>query len=390
MPGPRRRTPLPALPLWGPTPDGSPLTVTVPCTTDPDETAPAVHHDVVLGPEWDIRTPHDLETERVAAAFGSYSSCLRLVDRVAPVVRDLTQLRARRLVPSMRRGPRGTWTAGRTATAPCCRPQPTAPLMAAHLRSVEHASTSAGVSPTTVALLLDAVLAAHEVLAEPGLPARPAAAAARCVRRGPAGVASLWRAGLHPDVVAAVHADLGTGPLPEAVYLGALSGRPDLAWVAGTLAAVGAAGDEVGEPDELAEWLVWTQSSARPETRAACAAWLVLGVPRTWVPDLLGWGYAPSDAQTLARGSGLSAAGAVAVLRRWVHAGCRPSVPDLLAVFADGVPAWYAPSGAAIRRLVDLVGGTTPTRAGLELARYGTVAAAQQALSARTTREVCA
>lgn len=384
------------LPPWPPSPDGSPLTVTVPCTTDPGEDAPAVHHDVVLGPGWDLRTPHDLDAERVAAAFGSYSSCLRLVDHVVPVVRDLVQLRARRLVPAMRRGSRGTWTVARTAGAPCCRPQPSAVLMAEHLRSAGHASAVAGVPEAAVSLLLEAVLAAHAAVGEPGLPQPEAARAARCVRRGVDGVASLWRAGLHPDVVLAVHADVGTGPLPEVLYLGALSGRPDLGWVADTLAAVGAAADRgladgVEDPDDLADWLVWTQTSARPTARAACAGWLVLGVPRTWVPDLVASGYDPASAQALAAGTGLSAVGAVALLRRWLEAGCHPSVADLLGLLADGVPAWYTPSGPAVRRLVDLTDdGTTATEAGLELARHGTVAAAQRALTARPRREVCA
>lgn len=396
MPGSRRRTPLVSLPPWPPTPDGSPLTVVVPCTTDPGDDAPAARHDVVLGPDWDVHTPHDLDAERVAAAFGSYSSCLRLVDHVVPAVRDLVQLRARRLVPAMRRGSRGTWTTARAASARCCRPRPSASQAAEHLRSVEHASAAAVLPEDSVSRLLEAVLAAHGAAGEPRLPRWEAARAAGCVRRGLEGVASLWRAGLHPDVVLAVHAEVGTGPLPEVLYLGAVSGRPDLAWVADTLVAVGAAArddpdDGVEGPDALADWLVWTQTSARDTVRAACTAWLVLGVPRTWVPDLVGSGYDPDAAKALAAGTGLSEVGAVCMLRRWVEAGCRPAVPDLLGLLADGVPAWYSPSAGAVRRLVDLGGdGTTTTEAGLALARHGTVVAAQRALAARATREVCA
>ena len=63
-----------------------------------------------------------------------------------------------------------------------------------------------------------------------------------------AGLVALWDAGLHPAVVEAIHVDLtglGGPPLPEVVYLGALGGRQDLAWVADTLAAV----EQAAAPD---------------------------------------------------------------------------------------------------------------------------------------------
>jgi hypothetical protein len=231
------------------------------------------------------------------------------------------------------------------------------------------------------------------------LPAGLAEQARHCVRRE-RDLAELWRAGLHPCTVRTVHSTVvgeSGPPLPPAVYLGAATKRPDLAWVAQTLVTVDAAAPEPLTDDEaadLAEWLTWTQTGVDQRHRSLRAEWLVLGVPRAWVAELGDSGYTPADAALLGSATGRGVVGAVRMLRGWAAAGCHPAVVDLIALHAEGVPAWYQPSAGALRRLAerlaDLPRPPDPTALGLTLARHGTVAAAEQALRDQQPRRACA
>jgi hypothetical protein len=173
--------------------------------------------------------------------------------------------------------------------------------------------------------------------------------------------------------------------------------RPDLAWVAQTLATVDAAAPEPLTDDEaadLAEWLTWTQTGLDRRHRALRAEWLVLGVPRAWVAELGESGYTPADVSLLGSASGRGVVGAVRMLRGWAAAGCRPPVVDLVALHAGGVPAWYQPSAGAVARLeeavADLPRPPDRTSLGLALARHGTVAAAERAVRNQQPRRACA
>lgn len=68
---------LPSLAPLPPAPGGGAVTIVVPCSTSPDFSS-ATTHEVTIGPTWSLTTPHDLEAERVAVAFGGYSSCVSL------------------------------------------------------------------------------------------------------------------------------------------------------------------------------------------------------------------------------------------------------------------------------------------------------------------------
>ncbi len=69
-----------------PVPGGGDLEIVVECTSDPDERFGTVH-PVVLHADWTLDTPHDLAAERVARAFGGWSSCLLFAERVVPAYR---------------------------------------------------------------------------------------------------------------------------------------------------------------------------------------------------------------------------------------------------------------------------------------------------------------
>lgn len=380
-------TRLPRLAVLPPIPQREPVTLTVLCSTTPDM-AGAVRHGVQIAADWSVTTPHDLAAERVAAAFGGYLSCLHLVDRVVPTVRDTVQRHARTMLPRLQRGSRGSWRPVPSVAAACCRPEPTAGAAAAHLRSVEHAGNAGGGQRLLVESLLTRLLSAHREAGSFSLDDQQAADLARLVQ-GPGGAVAVWEAGLHPSLVTAIHDRLvgGDGPaLPVALYLGVVARRPDLDWIADTLAAAAAAFDEPSDSGTvgLTEWLAWTQTPLDKRRHEVRAGWLALGLPRPWIEQLSAAGYTPDDARRLSRLTGRSAVGVSDVLVSWVQAGCRPRIDDLVALHADGVSPWYEPSSRALDRLRshlgDLAAGRTRTDLALVLARAGTVSDAAAAL----------
>lgn len=69
-------------------------------------------------PDWELVTPHDMEAERVLAAFGASVGCHTLADRALPAVRWLAQEASRRTGFHLRRTV-GSWrVADRVAN--CC------------------------------------------------------------------------------------------------------------------------------------------------------------------------------------------------------------------------------------------------------------------------------
>lgn len=72
--------------------DGS-LTLSVECTATPGARFGAVH-EVRIETDWTVRTPHDIQAERIAAALGSWVSCVDLVERVIPTVRHVLEAMA--------------------------------------------------------------------------------------------------------------------------------------------------------------------------------------------------------------------------------------------------------------------------------------------------------
>ena len=90
-----------------PTPDGGMLVMEVECRTSRAATR-GKRHGLTIYPDWSFETPHDLAAERVAAAFGGYTSCLELEGAMAPV-RELLGLRARLVPPGGVRHARDDW-----------------------------------------------------------------------------------------------------------------------------------------------------------------------------------------------------------------------------------------------------------------------------------------
>jgi len=372
-----------ALPPLEPSPDGA-LQATVQCRTTRTGGS-RLHHRITIETDWSVRTPHDIALERIATAMGGYLSCVDLVDREVPALRELVQLRARRVLPRITRNTDGRWTL--RAVTPQCRCTHgefhIAAEAAEHARDPHHVARRHGVMPRRLAHLHTAISRAHGTAFY--LPPYDDCGAGRTVRERD-GVAQLWEAGVHPLVVARLHEALWPGgpPMPVWFYLGAVSRRPDLAWVADTLAAV---------PDEdVAVWLCWTDTEldcTHPEARTA---WLRAGVPRRAIVALADGAYTPVDVAQLAAWTRRSIPGAAVTLAAWHRAGCHPTPADLALLDGPDVDPWYKPSVGAVDWLWDRVGnartGPTRTQIGLILAVCGTRTTALTLL-AKGVRDPC-
>jgi hypothetical protein len=342
---------------------------------------PRTTHPVSIDADWTVTTPHDVALERVAAAMGGYLSCLDLIDRAVPALREIVQRRARRSPVRMLRDDGGRWTP--TVLPAGCRCGPfgfgSAPEAADHVRSAAHVAREFDVKQRSLERLMDPVLDAHDTLFfTPSTTDERAVAAVRDHR----GVELLWDCGLHPETIIAIHHAVWPDgpPLPVWFYLGVLSRRPALDWIAGTLRAV---------PDEdIAVWLAWTNGqldSAHPDARTG---WLQAGVPRRAIATLADGAYTPIEVARLAHATQRSLAAAALTLAAWHHARCHPSPDDIELLDELGVDPWYEPSTGALDWLEERArgrGAPTRTRLGLLLAVCGTRAGAMKALGQQIT-----
>jgi hypothetical protein len=359
-----------------PSPDGS-LTAAVRCRTARTG-GPVTTHKVTISADWSVQTPHDIELERIATAMGGFLSCVDLVDREVPALRELVQLRARRVLPQILRNVAGRWSL--RTLAPDCRCAPfvfgSAVEAAEHARDPYHVARLHDVVPRRLEGLLRVVEDAYGTSFY--TPPRDMGDAVRAVRERD-GLGQLWDAGVHPQLVARLHERLWPGgpPMPVWFYLGATSRQPNLIWLAATLAAV---------PDEdVAVWACWTEAELDRTHPAARAAWLLSGVPRKAIIGLVNGAYTPADVAQLASLSGRSIPSAACALAAWHRAACRPSPQDIVTLDELDVSRWYEPSIGAVDWLCERVGhaagGPSRTAVGLMLAVCGTRCAAMDLLS---------
>lgn len=277
-------------------------------------------HPVTIRADWTAITPHDLDAERIAHAFGGYTSCLDLVDRTIPRLRESLRRTARAARPSPRRDKRGNWRVPADEIVDCCRRTafPSVSTVVSHLRTSTH-----------LAHLLDVpAWQAEQVISgtETACLARLGAAAesARFVRE-PDGVARLWDAGIHPSLVAAIaaHADVVSGPLPATYFEGIVYSGADPEWMRGVLAF---------RPDaDTAAWLAW---QAPPETMGESrdwGLWLTYGASRRAFASAIEHGVPATGIADVAASTRWTLQTAARVVREFAEAGCFPT-PSQLAI----------------------------------------------------------
>ncbi|WP_353708535.1 hypothetical protein ABRQ22_03085 [Cellulosimicrobium sp. ES-005] len=323
-------------------PGGTPVRLTVTCRTT--RRGGGRRHPVLILPDWSVRTPHDLDLERIAVAMGGYVSCVELADHLVPALREAWLRRRRVVAPEVRPAGRGTW-AVRDAVRGCAcagRTYATAGLAAQHLREAGHWARRDDLPERRLAALLTAFDAA----------ARPVGRSAEAVGAvGRPGLERLWDAGVHPARVAAIHAELGIdGRLPESVYLAVATGQVTSAWLH-QFADLG--------PETLA-WAATT--SAPDEDDGSRRAWLDAGASREAVLALLGGPYGVPHARVLAALLDVSITHAATTLAGWVDAGCAPSPAAIARAARAGGAARPVPPSAAIDSVLTAASAARPDR----------------------------
>jgi hypothetical protein len=328
-------------------------------------------HKVTIDTDWTADTGHDLELERIAAAFGSGLSCVPLVDRVLPAVRQFW-LAQQRMIPlgivpdhdgfwHIKEPPPDCACAGRSGNW-------TGPEGAAeHARTLRHCAASWQAAPSSTARLVEKI----EIAAGTQFVRRR-----RSWPRSPAvphftDFSWLWDVGLSPETVNELHHQLGlTEPMAAVGYLHIASAEIDLTWLR-THAAAG---------PERVRWVASTfceRDRTHPTDRLA---WLEAGAHPRSVAVLLNGTYSVADLRELAERTGRSASAAAATLADWIPTGCRPDVDRLVRLWTLAPTAAQVPPVAAIDRAVAalgvLAGDLERTDIALMVAATGSVPAA--------------
>ena len=358
----------------GPMPDGSDLVFEVECR--PSRTAlSGPRHEVMVRADWSVETPHDLDAERIAAAFGGYTSCLEIPDRTAPACRQAVPHLARRCQPAM------DYLAGRgwriTHRPPRCRCEDRffaeARHAAMHLRSPEHVAAATGAPLFQVETMLGAIRKAHREFRPPE---KEWVTAAQWVR-GPKGLGELWACGLGLSFVTDAVAEF---PVEEAFpvrfFLGLAFRDVDRPWLAEVLR-------RVPDPD-VACWLAWTRAGRDPRDPELLGRWLATGVSREDVEVLAQSGSTWRQVADVGYQLDRPVRVAAGVLAQWHRVGCRPTGAHLKLLDRLGIVEIYRPSGRAIDDIEAAVNvlAEPPNRTelGVMLALAGTCAAVIEAV----------
>jgi len=301
-------------------------------------------HAVIVRPDWSVATPHDMAAERIAAAFGGYTSCLDLVDKTIPAFRAALPLLSRRARAAIRRDKRGDWRlAVEQQTDGCCKGRAfRSPGAAArHLRDPGHIAHATGCPRWQLVALMKAAESAWgqwEGVA-------PAAASEEDEAGDEATLDELWDAGIHPDEVTAlaaeVAAQLPDQALPASYFLNVVYGSADPSWIAEVLRY---------RPDaNTAAWLSQLSGPAELASTAEWGAWLAFGVPRSDVLAAIEAGIPSEKVATTVGISGWRPGTAAAILIRWAKTGCSPTTEHLQLLARHWID--WAPSNAAIDAL---------------------------------------
>ena len=339
---------------------GLPLTATFPCRASAG--ARLTRHEVTIGADWSVRTPHDEGLERIAAAFGGGVSCMPALRGVMPGFRMWWERATRRTGLLARSPDRGASWFCLESALPCCpaRGFDDAAVAAAHCRDIPHVAAASRVNRRD----LRALVAGLGPLADPGPPEGA----------GDPLVEQAWDCGLHSGWVLGVRAELaavGFAELTPELVLALAHTEADVTWVASTAHGV--------TDPTAAPWVAWTHTELDRSEPSARREWMATGARRVDIVSLSMSGYRAQEARAVAQHWGISVPGAAQLLGRWVRSGYHPSAVQLAWVGEEGVgfpPDPPAPS--AVERVARALARRRPdtserTGLAIALARWGTV-----------------
>jgi hypothetical protein len=300
-----------------------------------------VRHEIAIHDDWSISTPHDLDSERVAAAFGGYCSCVELVDHTLPLMYESLARVARRAQPVLRRGKQLEWHVPARELVACCsrRGYASVRAIAGHLRSPAHLAKLLALPLWQVNVILRNASSA----CRPDLGAE--SPSARFVREQD-GLKELWQSGIHPETIPllASYASVVDEPLPVSYFEGAVYSGHHAEWVNDVL--------QYRPNPDTAAWLVWQEPPDLLADAAELGRWLGYGVSRSdflvamreTIPSYLVMNVADATSwsqQTAAR----------AVID-WARAGCLPTPQHFAEIARRGMD--YSKPG---REAIDLAMG---------------------------------
>lgn len=178
--------------------------------------------------DWSVETPHHLASERIAVALGGHSSCVGLVDTAIPALRSWVLLMLRQDRVALRELAADRWLLA--APAHCCdgRTFPGAADAALHGRSIPHVAARFDADWDILTTLAAACSRAFGARFELCLDDEALWDAYSVCGDGFPDVAYLWKAGLSPDAIVAIHGRAGaTRPLPRSVFTAVLTEPAD-------------------------------------------------------------------------------------------------------------------------------------------------------------------
>lgn len=313
-----------------PTPDGSTLVLEISCPSGDDG-----RHDVVLQPDWSMESPHDLTAERVLAAFGGSSPCLRL-EQAIHAGRTWLEMELRHSIPRLTGREEHATPA---VSGPCCPgPLPVAQATA-HCRRVDHLAAVYDVDKAQLREVVDAVATAYGI--RHGNAPQPDEAREAYHRvHPPLAVHQLWDLGLSPAAITRIYDAINGqawSALPHSLYEAVVLRRPDLQWLERTLQNAAVQPETPEETAVLAQWLMETRTALDRKNPRARRDWLATGLPWHWILMLSEAGYVATDLERLVAGTRFTPLGIARVLARWAAAGCHPTPDELLRMRALGV-----------------------------------------------------
>lgn len=360
-------TPLTTIDLTA-APAGGDLVVDIECRLD-KRALKGELHEVTIHADWSVTTPHDLDAERVAMAFGGYTSCVPLVDTTVPALRLAMPAIARRAEVAPRRfGTRAWRVPKRLQLAGCCEAVSFRTLAEAtsHLSSVAHLVRLAA-APVWQVRELTGIVSAHW----------RAANRERAIALGSeqhvgdlSTIDALWDHGIAADDIVrlARAVPVVAGPLPRAYFVGAHYGAASLDWLSTVVS---------GRPDaQFAAWVVGLPKECSRTNASHWKAWLSFGLPGAQVRFAVEQAGPPEVVADICAATGWAPAAAARAWLSWVHVGCRPT-PEHFAVLSERGLADSVPSSAAIERLLAALSPalrSQRTELAVMLAVLGTVA----------------